>query len=91
MAALFCAYAAARRLRAWPAMIGWPVCCQRAARIRCSSRTAFVTGPTPPGTGVMAAATLSALLEVDVAHDAAVDDVDADIHDQRAGMEHVAR
>src|SRR5689334_12555167 len=49
-----------RRLRPRPAMIGWPVCCQRAARTRCSSRTAFVTGPTPPGTGVIAAATLSA-------------------------------
>ena len=72
-------------------MIGWPVCCQRAARIRCSSRTAFVTGPTPPGTGVIAAATLSADVEVDVADDAAVDDVDADVHHERAGMKHVAR
>ena len=82
---------AARRLRAWPAMIGWPVCCQRAARIRCSSRTAFVTGPTPPGTGVIAAATLAALVEVDVAHDPPVAHVDADVDDQRARMEHVRR
>ena len=58
--------------------------------MRWLSSSAFVSGPTPPGTGVIAEATFSARPEVDVADDLAVDDVDPDVDDDRAGLEHVA-
>ena len=50
---------------------------------------AFVSGPTPPGTGVIAEATRLAEFEVDVAYELAVDDVDADVDHDRTGLEHV--
>ena len=62
----------------------------RAARTRWVSRIAFVSGPTPPGTGVIAEATRDGRLEVDVADEAALDDVDADVDDDAAGLEHLA-
>ena len=52
---------------------------------------AFVRGPTPPGTGVIAEATRAHEVEVDVADEAALDDVDADVDDDGAGLEHLAR
>ena len=58
-----------------------------AIRAACSvlrSRQAIVIGPTPPGTGVMAPATCDRLVEVDVAVEAVVGAVDADVDDGRA-------
>ena len=47
-----------------------------------------MTGPTPPGTGVRAAATRDRGRPVDIAHDGAIDDIDAAVHDEGAGSEH---
>jgi hypothetical protein len=55
------------------------------------SRRALVTGPTPPGTGVIADATSSRGVHVDVPYQMVADDVDPDVHDDRARLEHVAR
>ena len=59
--------------------------------MRWVSSRALVSGPTPPGTGVMAEATLRGRLEVDVADDPAIDDVDADVDDDGARLEHRRR
>ena len=59
-----------------------------AARIRWVSSRALVSGPTPPGTGVIAEATSTRRREVDVADDPPVDDVDPDVDDDGAGLEH---
>ena len=67
------------RWRAW----AW------AARTRWVSRRALVTGPTPPGTGVIAEATGARGLEVDVADELVADDVDADVDDDRARAQHL--
>ena len=64
------------------------VACRSAARIRWVSRSALVSGPTPPGTGVMADATSTRRGEVHVADDPPIDQVDPDIDDDRAGLEH---
>jgi hypothetical protein len=53
-------------------------------------RSAFVRGPTPPGTGVIAEATRAADSEIDVADELAVDDVDAHVDDDHAGPQHLA-
>ena len=51
----------------------------------------IVIGPTPPGTGVIHAATLLRRFEVDVADQLAVRQaVDADVDDDRARLDHVA-
>ena len=50
----------------------------------------MVSGPTPPGTGVIAEATSRGRREVDVADELAVDDVDADVDDHGTGLEHRA-
>ena len=62
-----------------------------AARTRWASSSAFVSGPTPPGTGVIADATWRGRLEVDVADEPVVDDVDPDVDDDRAAAEHRPR
>ena len=49
-----------------------------------------MSGPTPPGTGVIAERDLDGRREVDVAHDVAVDDVDPDVDDDGARLEHRA-
>ena len=58
--------------------------CRSAARIRWLSRSALVSGPTPPGTGRDGRGDLDRAREVDVADDVAVDDVDPDVDDDRA-------
>ena len=75
------AVTAGRRVGAW----------RSAARIRWVSRRALVSGPTPPGTGVIAEATSRADVEVHVADDPPIDDVDPDVDDDRARLEHRAR
>ena len=49
-----------------------------------------MSGPTPPGTGRDRRGDLDRRREVDVADDAAVDDVDPDVDDDGAGLEHRA-
>ena len=61
-----------------------------AARIRWVSRSALVSGPTPPGHRRDRRGDLDRRREVDVADDAAVDDVDPDVDDDRARLEHRA-
>ena len=65
----------------------WP----RAASIRWRSRIALVSGPTPPGTGRDRRRDLGRRREVHVAGQLPVDDVDADIDDDRARLEHLTR
>ena len=48
----------------------------------------MVSGPTPPGTGRDRRGDLDRRGEVDVAHDPPVDDVDPDVDDDGAGLEH---
>ena len=62
-------------------------------RAACSvlrSRQAIVIGPTPPGTGRDRAGDLDGLVEVDVADEAVVGAVDADVDHGRAGLDPVA-
>ena len=60
-----------------------------AARTRWVRRRALVTGPTPPGTGVIADTTRARRLEVHVADELVADDVDPDVHDHRARAQHL--
>ena len=53
-------WSAPRRVRPWAGRPLGPRSWRRAARIRWARSSALVTGPTPPGTGVMAEATRSA-------------------------------
>ena len=65
--------------------------CRSAARMRWVRSRALVNGPTPPGTGRDGDATARGGLELDVADDPPVDDVDADVDDDGAGLEHRRR
>ena len=60
-----------------------------AARRRWVSRRALVTGPTPPGTGVIADAT-SRAESMSTSPTTVADDVDPDVHDHGTRLEHVA-
>ena len=63
----------------------------RAAKTVFTSSIAIVIGPTPPGTGVMAAARAAAACELDVAAQFAVGAaVDADVDHDRAGFDPLA-
>ena len=62
----------------------------RAAWTRWVSRIALVSGPTPPGTGVIAEATRLAVSNSTSPDELAVHDVDADVHDDGTRLEHVA-
>ena len=48
-----------------------------------------MTGPTPPGTGVIAEATRARGLEVDVADELVADHVDSDVDDHRPRAQHL--
>ena len=56
-----------------------------------TSSIAIVIGPTPPGTGVIAARDLGDRLEVDVAHEPVLGAVRADVDHGRARLDHVGR
>ena len=76
------------RARGGVAASGASGACRSAARIRWVSRMALVSGPTPPGTGVMADATSTADAKSTSPTMLAVDDVDPDVDDDGAGLEH---
>ena len=54
-----------------------------------TSSIAIVIGPTPPGTGVIADATSSGRLEVDVAAESVLGSVHADVDDHRARLDRI--
>ena len=76
--------------REWAPSGTRPLAWARAAWTRWVSRIALVSGPTPPGTGVIAEATRLADANSTSPDELAVHDVDADVDDDGTGLEHVA-